>query len=132
MDFTIQLPHRMEFQKDWIICLKSVHMSNEYKTTRDCSMKVTITNGAKMQQLEVVFDEYIPTIEALVEKINAKMQKYLWLKIDNGMIMMMAGPAITKRLGKRNKRDADFEININDFEMMKTNINDLEMANEYK
>ena len=86
-------------------------MSNEYKTTRDCSMKVTITNGAKMQQLEVVFDEYIPTIEALVEKINAKMQKYLWLKIDNGMIMMMAGPAITKRLGKRNKRDADFEIN---------------------
>ena len=127
MDFTIQLPHRMEFQKDWILCLKSVHMSNEYKTTRDCSMKVTITNGAKMQQLEVVFDEYIPTIEALVEKINAKMQKYLWLKIDNGVIMMMAGPAITKRLGKRNKRDADFEININDFEMMKTNINDLEM-----
>ena len=110
MNFTIQLPHRMEFQKDWILCLKSIHMSNEYKTTKDCSMKVTITNGTKRQQLQVVFDEYIPSLEALVEKINEKMRKFLWLKIDNGMIMMMAGPAITKRLGERNRRvrDANF------------------------
>ena len=110
MDFTIQLPHRMEFQKDWILCLKSIHISNEYKTTKDCSMKVTITNGTKMQLLQVTFDEYIPNLEALVEKINAKMRKFLWVKIDNGMIMMMPGPAITKRLGERNRRvrDANF------------------------
>ena len=108
MEFTIQLPHRMEFQKDWILCLKSIHLSNKFKTTKDCSMKVMITHGTAIQQFKVEFDEYIPNLETLVEKINRKMRKYLWLTIDNGSVMMMAGPAITKRLGRRNKRDANF------------------------
>ena len=41
MEFCIQLPKRMEFQKDWMVCLKSIHFSNRFYTLQDCSIIVS-------------------------------------------------------------------------------------------
>ena len=31
-EFTIQLPMRLEFSKNWLLCLKSIHFENDFKT----------------------------------------------------------------------------------------------------
>ena len=38
MEFCIQLPKRMEFQRDWMMCLKSIHFSNQIYTLQDCTI----------------------------------------------------------------------------------------------
>lgn len=50
MDFVIQLPKRMEFQRDWMLCLKSIHLTNEFFHIYDCWIsiddeKIALENG---------------------------------------------------------------------------------------
>ena len=50
MDFVIQLPKRMEFQSDWLLCLKSIHFTNEFLSIYDCWItiddeKIVLENG---------------------------------------------------------------------------------------
>ena len=40
MEFCIQLPKRMEFQKDWMLCLKSIHFSNKFYTLQNCTIAI--------------------------------------------------------------------------------------------
>lgn len=49
MEFCIQLPQRMEFQKDWMLCLKSIHFSNKFSTLQQCSISISgmKTSGTK-------------------------------------------------------------------------------------
>lgn len=41
MEFCIQLPQRMEFQKDWMLCLKSIHFSNNFYTLQNCTISLS-------------------------------------------------------------------------------------------
>ena len=41
MEFCVQLPKRMEFQKDWMLCLKSIQFCNEFYTLQDCEIKLS-------------------------------------------------------------------------------------------
>ena len=50
MDFVIHLPKRMEFQRDWLLCLKSIHFTNEFLSIYDCWItiddeKIVLENG---------------------------------------------------------------------------------------
>ena len=40
MNFCIQLPQRMEFRRDWSVCLKSIHFSNKFLTLGDCTLTI--------------------------------------------------------------------------------------------
>ena len=64
-DFIIQLPHHLEFQKDWIVCLKSIQLSNEINTIYNCWGKV----GDHSFKLE---DEYVANLSVVIEKLNAE------------------------------------------------------------
>ena len=52
MEFCIQLPQRMEFQKDWMLCLKSIHFSNSFYTLQDCTICLSgvKSNGGKWKE----------------------------------------------------------------------------------
>ena len=46
-DFCIQLPQRMEFQKDWMLCLKSIHFSNCFYSMDECWLSIVGYKPAK-------------------------------------------------------------------------------------
>ena len=82
-NFTVQLPQRMEFQRDSTICLKSIHMSNEFK--RGCTIRAIVTtgDGSSVQKIEDL-DESISTIEDLVKAINDKIGGIVHFAIEEG------------------------------------------------
>ena len=82
-NFTVQLPQRMEFQRDSTICLKSIHMANEFK--RGCTIRAIVTtgDGSSVQKIEDL-DESISTIEDLVKAINDKIGGIVHFAIEEG------------------------------------------------
>ena len=81
-NFTVQLPQRMEFQKDWVVCLKSIHMSNEFK--RGCTIRAIVTTEDGPSELKIDLDESISTIEDLVKAINDKIGGIVHFAIEEG------------------------------------------------
>ena len=81
-NFTVQLPQRMEFQRDSTICLKSIHMSNEFK--RGCTIKAIVTteDGSSVQKLDL--DESISTIQGLLDAINDGIGSIAHFAIEEG------------------------------------------------
>lgn len=61
--FVTQLPQRMHFRKDWMVCLKSIHMTAEIFNIKDCWIRV----GAKKYEL---LDGYLSSISALLNSLN--------------------------------------------------------------
>ena len=58
MEFTIQLPKRMEFRKDWSICLKSIHFSNRFISYDKCTILIEIVKPDEIEIIPVtVFGE---------------------------------------------------------------------------
>ena len=81
-NFTVQLPQRMEFQKDWVVCLKSIHMSNEFK--RGCTIKAIVTSGENVSELKIDLEESISTIQGLLDAINEKIGDIVHFTIEEG------------------------------------------------
>ena len=81
-NFTVQLPQRMEFQKDWVVCLKSIHMSNEFK--RGCTIRAIVTTEDGPSELKIDLGESISTIEDLVKAINDKIGGIVHFAIEEG------------------------------------------------
>ena len=81
-NFTVQLPQRMEFQRDSTIWLKSIHMSNEFK--RGCTIRAIVTteDGVSVQKLDL--DESISTIQGLLDAINDKIGDIVYFAIEEG------------------------------------------------
>ena len=78
-DFVTQLPQRLDFQKDWIVCLKSIHFSNEINTITDCWMRLD-RNNRTLFKLE---DMYETRIENVIEKINRGCAGYATFSINS-------------------------------------------------
>ena len=64
-DFIIQLPQRLDFQKEWIVCLKSIQLSNEIDTIHNCWGKV----GDHPFKFE---DGYVTSLSVVIDKLNAE------------------------------------------------------------
>ena len=64
-DFIIQLPQPLHFQKDWIVCLKSIQLSSEINTIHNCWGKV----GDRSFKLE---DGYVTSLSVVIDKLNAE------------------------------------------------------------
>ena len=81
-NFTVQLPQRMEFKKDWVVCLKSIHMGNEFK--RGCTIRAIVTTEDGPKEFKIDLDESISTIEDLVKAINNKIGGIADFTIEEG------------------------------------------------
>ena len=75
-DFIIQLPQRLDFQKDWIVCLKSINLSNEINTIYNCWGKV----GDHPFKLE---DGYVTSLSLVIDKLNAECVGKVCFKLVN-------------------------------------------------
>ncbi len=75
-DFIIQLPQRLNFRKDWIVCLKSIQLSSEINTIHNCWGKV----GDKSFKLE---DGYVTSLSVVIEKLNAECAGKLYFELMN-------------------------------------------------
>ena len=75
-DFIIQLPQPLDFQKDWIVCLKSIQLSSEINTIHNCWGKV----GDKSFKLE---DGYVTSLSVVIEKLNAECAGKLYFELMN-------------------------------------------------
>ena len=81
-NFTVQLPQRMEFQTNWVVCLKSIHMSNKFK--RGCTIRAIVTTEDGPKEFKIDLDENISTIEDLVKAINNKIGGIAYFTIEEG------------------------------------------------
>ena len=76
-DFITQLPQRLDFQKDWIVCLKSIHLSNEINTIHDCWGKVGLEDHFKLE------DGYVTNLSTVLEQLNEKCSGKLIFELAN-------------------------------------------------
>lgn len=65
-EFTIQLPKRLEFQKDWIVALKNLSMSNSIRNTFNCTITV---NG----EVKTLSDGVLRGEDEIIQKLNELM-----------------------------------------------------------
>ena len=82
MEFCIQLPQRMEFQKDWMMCLKSIHFSNQFYTLQNCSisMRGFKTSGTRWK-VEGRLDKKCPhALSIVLKNINRFSRGFLQFK----------------------------------------------------
>ena len=73
MEFCIQLPKRMEFQKDWMVCLKSIHFTNNFYTLGNCELTLNgVTPGGNTWKITRRLDPQFPcSISLVIKKLNA-------------------------------------------------------------
>ena len=69
------------------VCLKSIHMSNEFK--RRCTIRAIVTteDGASVQKIDL--DESISTIQGLLDAINDKIGGIVHFAIEEGGLVTM-------------------------------------------
>ena len=74
MDFTVQLPKRLEFRKNWSVTLKSISLGNSIHNVIDCWVK--ITRGEQIIEKKIA-DGYYSSSKKLVDELNKKLDGLL-------------------------------------------------------
>lgn len=86
MDFTVQLPKRLEFQKDWSICVKSVHFSNTFVSLSRCFIKIRTGQFPNLRWAkEFSFTDrkkFPHDISKLLHALNKKCEGFLIFNYD--------------------------------------------------
>ena len=95
MDFVVQLPKRMEFERDWMLCLKSIHLTNEFTTIHDCWISV---DGEKI----TLEDGFTPTQYGLLLKLNKFFRGKLNFTLRSDGMKIKTDPRLWRR--KKMKR----------------------------
>ena len=67
MEFTVQLPKRLVFKKNWSVALKSISFGNSINNVTDCWVK--ITRGGQIIEKKIT-DGYYSTTKILVDELN--------------------------------------------------------------
>ena len=80
MEFTIQLPKRLEFQKDWIVALKSISFTSKFFNIYDFSV-VTEDHLGNIRKF-VLKDGYFDSLQDWLTDIYQELSGHLWLKKD--------------------------------------------------
>ena len=112
-DFTIKLPKRLEFKRDWIVALKSINITNSLYNVTDCFLIVENYKGKFHLRLN---DGIYKTIDDLIKHMNDKMgQAFLFRKKQNGIIMTRKSKfksvMFSKNLAKILKIPSDYNTN---------------------
>ena len=112
-DFTIKLPKRLEFKRDWIVALKSINITNSLYNVTDCFLIVENYEGKFQLRLN---DGIYKSIDDLIKHMNDKMgQAFLFSKKQNTIIMTRKSKfksvVFSKNLGKILKIPPDYDTN---------------------
>ena len=84
-DFTIKLPKRLEFKKDWIVALKSISLTNILYNVYDCFINIENDEGEFCVRLE---DGIYNSIDDLIKQMRAKLVQYFgFSKRSNAIII---------------------------------------------
>ena len=87
-DFTIQLPKRFEFSRDWILCLKSIHFENKFKAFQ--SFKISLSGKRKdsgssfLDEQQIQGPMFPETVTELIKKLKSIFNGYLEVSIFRG------------------------------------------------
>ena len=83
MDFIIQLPQRMSFQRDWSICMKSIHFSHQFYALTTCKITLSgVKSDGNKWVKEFELPEKIGIDEImLVKEFNKLLKKFLKLTV---------------------------------------------------
>ena len=81
MEFTVQLPKRLEFQKDWIVALTSISFTRKFYNIYDFTLEIEDHSG-KITKF-VLNDGYFDTLQNWLSDIYQKLQGHLWIKKDS-------------------------------------------------
>ena len=114
-DFTIKLPKRLEFKRDWIVALKSISITNSLYNVTDCFLIVETYKGTFHLRL---IDGVYNSIDGLIKHMNDKMgQAFLFSKKRNGDELIMSRKSkfksvvFSKNLAKILKLPSDYNTN---------------------
>ena len=84
-DFTIKLPKRLEFKRDWIVALKSISFTNSLYNVYDCFLNIENDEEKFCVRLE---DGVYNSIDDLVKQMRKKFVQHLgFTKRSNGIII---------------------------------------------
>lgn len=81
-DFTIQLPKRFEFQKDWSVCLKSIHFANNNLDTGDFFF--TLNDGRSREQSFTFQSLSMKNISEIMDLLNAVSKEWISFNYNKG------------------------------------------------
>ena len=87
-DFTIQLPKRLEFSRDWILCLKSIHFENRFKAFQ--TFKITMFGKRKRDGMNFIVEHqfkgalFPETGKELIRKLQNIFNGYLEVSLFRG------------------------------------------------
>ena len=72
MEFCIQLPKRMEFSRDWMVCLKSIHFTNNFYTLGRCVLTISgVPPGGHIWKLIRRLDHDFPcSLSHVLKRLN--------------------------------------------------------------
>ena len=114
-DFTIKLPRRLEFKRDWIVALKSINITNSLYNVYDCFLNIENDEGTF--QLRII-DGIYKSIDDLIKHMNDKMgQAFLFTKKRNADELIITRKSkfksviFSKNLAKILKIPSDYNTN---------------------
>ena len=95
MEFTIDLPERMDFRRNWHVALKSLFIPNKFVTFDDCYVKYYYYNwslfDAKKHSRLTLHPRHHSTIESLLDHFNRVLEIYkikIRAKIVDGKVVL--------------------------------------------
>ena len=100
MDFIIQLPQRMEFQRDWSVCLKSIHYSANFRKIYNAEFTFTLhsTKGHKFS-IKTIIPHKVKNIQELIEYLNRNFGEFISFRLlnDGKVVIFHYVPDFNKR-----------------------------------
>ena len=85
MEFCVQLPKRMEFKRDWMICLKSIHFCNKFQTLQDCSITIQGVKDDGINKWNIKLDigkKFPYNTNKLIKLLNRSTKGFLVFILD--------------------------------------------------
>ena len=94
MEFCIQLPKRMEFRKDWMLCLKSIHFSNKFYTLQDCKITLSgVKSNGNVWKTEAGLHKKFPdTMSSLISVLNRSLSGFLKFSLRSKHVKIKIHP----------------------------------------
>ena len=112
-DFTIKLPRRLEFKRDWIVALKSISFTNSLYNVYDCFITIENDEG----KIHVNLDDGIyKSMDDLVKQMRTKLaQHFSFLKRKSDILISrkskLKSVVFSKNLAKILKIPSDYTEN---------------------
>ena len=119
-DFTIKLPKRLEFKRDWIVALKSISLTNSLYNVYDCFINIENNEGKFHVRLD---DGIYNSIDDLIKQMRKKLaQHFSFLKRKSDLLISrksnIKSVVFSKNLTKILQLPSDYTTNYFDRNVM--------------